>query len=118
MRVAYVAGPYRAPTAEGIAANIQTARAVAVELWRRGYATICPHLNTAHFDGLAPDELWLVGDLAIIDRLDPQKPDCVVMMEGWRKSAGARREWRRARRNGLAVYYWPNVPVLGLKAVQ
>ena len=110
MRVVYVAGPYRAPTPEGIEANIQRARAVAVELWRSGYAVICPHLNTAHFDGLAPDEVWLRGDLAIIARLDPQAPDGVVMLSGWRQSAGARREWALARKMGLTVYYWPNVP--------
>ncbi len=34
--VAYVAGPYRAETVNGIVENIQRARKAAVELWRMG----------------------------------------------------------------------------------
>jgi hypothetical protein len=63
MKRAYVSGPYRADTQEGIDQNIAEAREIAVALWRMGYSVFCPHLNTAHFDGLAPDSVWLEGDL-------------------------------------------------------
>lgn len=110
MIVAYVAGPYRAPTENGVWENIAAARAVAVELWKLGYAVICPHTNTAFF-GIGPehDHIFLEGDLEFIRRLDPAT-DCMVMIPGWMKSSGAKGERLLAIECGLTVYYWPDVP--------
>lgn len=92
MRVAYIAGPYRAPTPRGIVENIRRAEAVALKYWKRGYAVICPHLNTALLDGACPDGTWMNGDLEILARCE-----VVVMMKGWEKSAGASAELSRAQ---------------------
>jgi hypothetical protein len=102
MKVAYVAGKYRAPTVRGIVENIRAAEAVAIELWRMGFAVVCPHLNTACFDGAAPDEVWLKGDLEILSRCD-----LVVMVPGWEQSSGACGERDFAEEHDLPVYYWP-----------
>lgn len=91
MKVAYIAGPYRSTTIGGILANIEAARAVALKYWKLGYAVICPHLNTALFDGACPDSTWLEGDIEIMARCD-----VVVMMKNWRASSGARAEHERA----------------------
>ena len=99
--VAYIAGPYRAPTPAGIWANIMKARDVALDLWRMGIPAICPHTNTMLFDGARPDEDWLAGDLEILRRCD-----LVVLVPGWRESAGARAEVAEARRLGIPVYEW------------
>jgi len=100
MKVLYVAGPYRAATVSGIVANIRAAEKVAVEFWQKGYAVICPHKNTALFDGLAPDFVWLQGDLEMLRRCD-----VIVMIPGWENSTGAKAELAEAERLGLEVIY-------------
>ena len=100
MLKAYIAGPYRADTWEGIEKNIQAAAVVAVKYWRMGYAVICPHKNTSHFDGLAPDEIWLRGDIELLKCCD-----VIVMMTNWKESKGAIEEHTIAKHNGLKVIY-------------
>lgn len=98
MLVAYIAGPYRADSHYGIHQNIASAEAVAMKYWRLGYAVICPHKNTAHFDGAMPDETWLKGDLEILKRCD-----VIVMMRGYKCSDGALAELKYARQHGLKI---------------
>ena len=100
MKVFYIAGPYRADTPRGIVENIRKAESVALKYWLQGHAVICPHKNTALFDGAAPDHVWLDGDLEILGRCD-----AIVMMEGWSESKGAIAELAYAKRQGLEVIY-------------
>lgn len=102
MKLAYVAGRYRADTVRGIVENIRAAEAVALELWRLGFAVICPHKNTSMFDGAAPDSVWLQGDLVMLGRCD-----LVVMVPGWESSKGACAERERAEMLEINVRYWP-----------
>jgi hypothetical protein len=102
MKLAYVAGPYRASTESGVVQNIRNAEAVAVELWKMGYAVICPHKNTALFGGLAPDEVWLKGDLVMMRRCD-----LVVLAPGWQKSSGTRDEINDAGEHKIPIFLWP-----------
>jgi nucleoside 2-deoxyribosyltransferase len=85
--VLYLAGPYRAKNDRTVRQNIRKAEEIAVKWWKAGFAVICPHLNTAFFDGEAPDELWLEGDLEIVKRCD-----AVLAMSTAPQSAGATRE--------------------------
>ncbi len=103
MKVAYVAGPYRADNPNGIFENIMAARRVAVRLWQIGYVAICPHMNTMLFDGACDDSVWLEGDLEILRRCD-----LVVMVPGWSKSQGAKKERLEAKSHGIPVFYWDN----------
>lgn len=96
--VVYVAGPFRAETSWQVEQNIRRAEALALELWKMGYAVVCPHLNTRHFQGELPDSAWLKGDLAIL-----QKCDLVVVTPDWDRSAGAREEVAAALRAGIPV---------------
>lgn len=109
MRIAYVAGPYQAETEWELIDHIRRAEWVAIELWRKGYAVICPHKNTAHFGGLMPDSVWLRGDKEIIRRLNPAT-DIFVLTSDWDTSEGARAERDLALVCGIQVYYWPSVP--------
>jgi hypothetical protein len=102
--LAYVAGPYRGPSESAVVQNIRNAEAIAVQLWQRGYAVICPHKNTALFGGLAPDDTWLAGDLVMLKRCD-----LVVLVPGWQASSGTRAEVAAARACGIPVYEWPNI---------
>jgi hypothetical protein len=100
MKVAFISGPYRAATPMKIMDNIHRASLVALKYWRLGYAVICPHRNTALFDGEAHDSVWLEGDLELLRR-----SDVIVMMKGWGKSDGARDELRVAVYEGKEVIY-------------
>ena len=95
---AYLAGAYRAPTPEGISANIALARTAAQELWRCGYAVLSPHCNTALFDGVVSDEQFLEGDIAWL-----RCADVMVLMPGWEKSEGTRQEIVVAQTCGIPV---------------
>lgn len=96
MKVVYVIGPYRARTPNLIYHNIHEARAVAEELWERGYAVICPHLNSAFMDGLVPDDAFLRADHVLLRR-----SDAFALVKGWQASEGSREEVRLALDWGL-----------------
>ena len=100
MKVAYIAGPYRGETESAVVTNIRHAEKYAIKYWKLGYAVVCPHKNSALFGGLAPDEVWLAGDLEILGRCD-----VVVMIPGWTRSVGAVAEELHARRLGLEIIY-------------
>jgi hypothetical protein len=107
MKLAYVAGPYRGTSKIKminrlqVIFNILRAARVAKKLWKTGYAVICPHLNSALMDGVAPDEAFLNGDLLMLDRCD-----LIVLQGKWNKSSGTVGEVKRARRNEMPVYEW------------
>lgn len=103
MKLIYVAGPYRSKDRgmRGVHENIERAAAIALELWVAGAAVICPHKNTAFFDGAAEDSVWLTGDLEMLRRCD-----AIVMVPGWEKSVGAVDERREALAHGLEVFEW------------
>ena len=100
MKVAFISGPYRGRTINEIAENIQAAEKIAKKYWQMGYAVICPHKNTAFFDGLTDDDIWLRGDLEILSRCDT-----CIMIDGWKDSEGAKRELKMAQKYGLEVIY-------------
>lgn len=112
MRVVYVSGPYRARTIFGVFLNIWKARRVAMELWKRGYAVICPHMNTAFFPqgaAFAGKEEenhinYVRGDIAMINRMIPRY-DVIAMLPGWENSEGAIEEFQVAMKRGLLVIY-------------
>jgi hypothetical protein len=98
--VVYVAGPFRGPSAWAIEQNIRRAEELALEVWRAGGAAVCPHTTTRFFQGAAPDEVWLEGDLAILGRCD-----AILMTADWERSTGARAERDFAVERGLRVFY-------------
>ena len=100
MDVVFISGKYRGNVDE----NIEHAKREAIKLWQQGYAVICPHLNTAHFDGLCTDDVWLNGDLEILKRLRPYR-DIICMLKGWCDSEGAKEEYKLACGLGLRIMY-------------
>lgn len=70
MKVAYIIGPFRAENSWEMEQNIRRAETFALEIWKLGYAVICPHTNTRFFQGAAPDNMWLDGDIEILGRCD------------------------------------------------
>ena len=102
MKIAYIIGPYRAETIYGIRQNIIAAELLGAEVAKLGAFPYIPHKNTAFFDGLAPDELWLGGNLEIIRR---GIADFAVVGYGWEKSSGSKGEISEFKAMGLPVLY-------------
>src|ERR1035437_8896908 len=100
MLVVYVAGPFRAKNSWDMEQNIRRAEEIALEVWRAGFACICPHVNTRFFQGAAPDSVWLEGDLAIL-----KKCDAILMTPDWTKSTGAKAEHDFALVPRIPVFY-------------
>jgi hypothetical protein len=95
----YIAGPYTAPTDEGIRENIESA-------WEVGYSVasleampVVPHMNTAHMDDLHDQEWWLAATMELLMRCD-----AIYMMDNWRESRGATAERARAEQLGIPVF--------------
>lgn len=102
MRILYIAGPYRAPTKEEIQSNINKASQVAKEIWKMGFVALCPHNNTAHFDGVCDEERFLKGGLELLRRCDG-----IVILPGWQKSAGTILEFEKALGWNIPAFMWP-----------
>ncbi len=103
MRMIYVAGPYRPHTLRleqfALEENIMKASKAAYLLWEKGWAVICPHMNTAYYEGL-PDQVWLDGDIEILSRCD-----AIYMLDTWKNSQGARNELKHAIACCMETYF-------------
>lgn len=100
MELVYISGSYRDKRPNGVFNNIIKAREKALEYWKKGYAVICPHMNTAFMDGELPDEAWLDGDIEMVKRCD-----IIVMLKGWENSEGAKIELECAKKHNLKIIY-------------
>ena len=96
MEVVYVIGPYRNESHFIIAQNIQRAREAAEKLWTRGYAVICPHMNTAFFGGVCEEDCFLNGGIELLSRCD-----YYYTVEGWENSMGSVLEVEYAESRGI-----------------
>lgn len=102
MPVAYVAGPYRSATREGVELNIQSARQVGLQVCRKGWSPIVPHTNTGHLDAVDPsigDDFWLASTMELLRRCD-----AVVLCAGWQASSGTLAEINVAKSMDIPVY--------------
>lgn len=100
MKVVYVAGPFRGPTAWDIQQNVRRAEQCALEVAKLGAMPICPHKNTENFHGLLTDSFWLDGTLELMRRCDG-----VYAMPSWKRSLGATAEVEEAQRLGIPVFF-------------
>jgi hypothetical protein len=100
VKVAYIAGKYRAQTEWELVQNIRLAEHYALKYAALGYAVVCPHKNSAHFGGTLPDQYWLDSTMELLRRCD-----VVVMIPGWRRSEGALAEHAEAVRLSKHVIF-------------
>ncbi len=94
----YISGPYRGD----VHRNILNARLMAIRLWEAGFAVLCPHQNTAHFEqdcSVSPED-YIEGDLRMIEGCD-----AVLMLEGWEDSKGSVEERQHALTLGVSVFH-------------
>lgn len=98
--VVYVAGPFRGKTPWDVEQNVRRAEALALEVWRTpGFCALCPHTNTRFFQNAAPDDVWLVGDLALL-----RTAGAVILTKFWERSSGAKEEVRFAINQGIPIF--------------
>lgn len=100
MKLVYVAGPFRGPNHWAIWQNVMHAAELALEVWKLGAVAICPHMNTFPYQGAAPDEVWLEGDLEILSRCD-----ALITTDNWENSIGAKAEVDFATDHQIPVFY-------------
>ena len=94
----YVSGRYTGQTVEETDINIRHAENVARTIWRAGFAAICPHTNSAHFDDEANYLTFIEKYMDIVERCD-----VVVAMIGYQTSLGATVEVAYAERLGKTI---------------
>lgn len=99
MKVIYIAGKFRGETWWDVRRNVLDAEQAALAIWKLGAAVICPHLNTANFDKVLPDEIFLAGNMEILRRCD-----AVFLLPTWKESRGATAEYGEACRLGLPCF--------------
>lgn len=103
-KLVYIAGPFRGKSHFAIAENIRNAERAALNVWALacaypGLAALCPHANTAHFQDALPDRVWLEGDLSML-----YVCDAVLLVEGWERSSGARKEYEEAKARNIPCF--------------
>ena len=98
MKVIYIAGPFRGSSSWDIHLNCVKAMTEALFVWHHGGVALCPHANTIFYQGAAPDNMWLIGDLELLRRCD-----AVYMIPGWSYSVGACGEYEEAQRVKMPV---------------
>jgi len=96
--IVYISGKYSGD----IEANLKLARTTAIQVWEAGFTCLAPHLNTIHFeiDSKCKYEDYLAGDLQLLQRCD-----CILMLNNWESSNGAKTEKEFAELNKIPVLY-------------
>lgn len=104
--IVFISGPYTARNWFKKVLNIIRARKEAKRWWRLGYAVICPHSNTAFFDGIVPDEVFYEGCCVLVKLCN-----ILVLLKGSSKSYGAVMEYKTAILNNITVVNYEKEPI-------
>ena len=111
-KLIYVSGPYTGKDYEEIEYNIANAEDASVELFKLGWNVFTPHKNTAHYEIYEEFDysFWLTNTLDMLTRCD-----AIFMLDGWRRSRGAKEELERAKELNMPIFYEEDgYPKLGI----
>lgn len=100
-KVAYVIGALRGGTSKIRKSNKDRAKHIAVELWKLGFAVICPHTNGGYLSGQVNEDVLMEGHLELLSR-----SDIVVVVSGRRtaESKGSKKEIQLCNKLGITIY--------------
>ena len=107
----YIAGPYRGMAHDWrsymqIDRHIANAREAAAWCATHGLDFFCPHLHSAHFEVIAPtatDQYWYALDMRFLEICTG-----MLLLEGWERSTGARRELAVMTNKGRPSFVFPS----------
>ena len=100
LEVVYVAGPFSAPTPEGIYENVMAAVEFGQKVRAMGFVPMVPHAAVLPMGTTEAEyEAALAECFELLSRCD-----AVLLMPTWQQSPGARRERDFAERLGLPVF--------------
>ena len=100
MQLLYIAAPYRASTTAQIHNNIHEASLMAQFYWLQGFAVICPHTNSAHFDGLISDKQFLAATTLMLSACSH-----IALHPRWSFSTGCLEEYEYAMNNAITPHF-------------
>jgi len=105
MKRIYIAGPYSADNIIGVLDNIRSGTRVSTLVMMAGYAVFVPWLDfqLAFYVREGEEitkEMYQKNSLAWLETAH-----AVLVIEGWEKSLGTKREMDRARELGIPIYY-------------
>ena len=99
----YIAGPYGDKGGfNPIEFNAGVARTAVTWLVREGFYTLCPHLNTLHFEVITPEisiAHWYAQDLRLMETCD-----AMIVVGKWQTSKGVAKELEVAKEKGMPVF--------------
>ena len=98
----FISGPYRGADYLEVEANIAEATNWAAALAVEGIPYFCPHMNSAHMEVIVPEVpggFWLDLDRRIL-----RYATALLLVRGWRDSAGARAELEYAHELKMPIY--------------
>jgi len=100
-KIVYIAGPYRNSRGEYfVRQNIRNAEEASVFILQHGGIPMCPHKNMSGLHGIVPTAQIISAGLVLLSRCD-----AVLMIEGWEKSIGSRKERMLAIDTDIPVFY-------------
>lgn len=100
MIVCYIAGPYTATDGFTVEQNIDNARKVSSEIRSNDMAAIVPHLESIGCADALDYDGWIEHGIAVM-----RKCDCLVLVDGWEMSKGAKREVEDAKWNEKPIFF-------------
>ncbi|KKN65780.1 hypothetical protein LCGC14_0478250 [marine sediment metagenome] len=100
MKVIYIIGPFRAENTWEVEQNIRIAEGMALAVWRLGAVPICMHSMNRFFMGTMLEEIFLRGDLEILNRC----ADAAITVGLWMGSSGSRAEHNKCRELNLPIF--------------
>jgi hypothetical protein len=92
-KLIYIAGPYTASTEAEVITNVRLAEIAGQEILEKGFLPIIPHKITSHWDTWGRLTHWTHEEW-IYQFCKPLllRCDCLLLIEGWTDSKGAKLE--------------------------
>jgi hypothetical protein len=100
MKLAYIAGPYRAATPWDIEQNVRRAEEASLFVASHGLMPVCPHTQSRFFYGQGEEDFWLEGTMAMLQRCD-----LLVITGLWEDSLGTKDEILKAKELEMPTFY-------------